>query len=300
MSAIHRAGLVLGLVGVLTTTGCLKLDFMFFPGVALDEYALPDNHIPEESLEQVSFETTEGEVIYGYWAYSDTYPTGTTVLYCHGNNANLDEYWDRVMLLWDRGYTVFVYDYPGYGMSTGTTTEEALFRSADEAHFHVMSRLAEATGLPADAATLGVIYYGWSLGSAPAVYLAAEVEEPAALITEAAMAGGQQFVDDSTGLALPSSFLTNMELDNLGRIPDVDAPKLFIHGEQDDYIAPYFSQMLHDASDLPKQLWFSETADHGNVVCDGATHDCVDAPEESYWAWSGVMESFLAEAMPDR
>ncbi len=296
MTAIHRAGLVLGLAVALASTGCLKLDFMFFPGVALDEYALPDNHIPEDRLEQVSFETAEGEIIYGYWAYSDTYPQGTTILYCHGNNANLDEYWDRVMLMWDRGYTVFVYDYPGYGLSTGTTTEEGLFRSADEAHFHVTSQLAADTGRPADAAALDVVYYGWSLGSAPAVYLAADVQEPVALITEAAMANGQAFVDDSTGLALPYTFLTNMNLDNLGRIPRVDAPKLLIHGEQDDYIAPYFSQMLYDAADQPKQLWFSETAEHGNVVCDGATHDCEDAPEESYWAWSGVMVSFLDEA----
>lgn len=299
MSAIRRVALVIGLGAVLASTGCIKLDFMFFPGVALDEYALPGNHIPGESLERVSFETTEGETIYGYWAFSDAYPDGTTVLYCHGNNANLDEYWDRVMLLWDRGYTVFVFDYPGYGMSTGTTTEGGLFRSADEAHFHVLDRLGDDTGTPGDAASLGVVYYGWSLGSAPAIYLAAEVDEPVALVTEAAMASGQAFVDDSTGLALPSTFLTNMEMDNIGRIPRVDAPKLFIHGEQDDYIAPYFSQMLYDASDTPRELWFSETADHGNVVCDGATDDCVDAPAESYWAWSGVLETFLGEASPE-
>ncbi len=285
---------------LLSATGCFNVDFMFFPGLALDEYTLPDNHIPEDRLELVSYASEDGETIYGYWAFSDQWGAATddVVLYCHGNHHNIDHYWPRVQLLWDEGYTVFTFDYPGYGMSTGETTETGLYTSTVGAHREVVSRLGGNPYGMGQAAGLRVVYYGYSLGSAPAVYLAAEHDEPAALVTEAALANGQAFVEDSTGTSLPATVVTTLELDNIGRIPQVDAPKLFMHGAQDDYIRAEFSELLYEAADAPKQLWLAPNADHGDVVCDGATHDCADAPDEAYDAWRGVFNGFVAEALP--
>jgi fermentation-respiration switch protein FrsA (DUF1100 family) len=300
---MRHATLVMLAVGLSCgAMGCFNVDFMFFPGLALDEYTLPDNHIPEDQLEQVSYDTDAGETIYGYWAFSDQWGLGVepedVVLYCHGNHHNIDHYWPRVQLLWDEGYTVFTFDYPGYGMSTGETTEDGLYRSAVGAHAEVIGRLGGDPDGMNQAAGLRVVYYGFSLGAGPAIYLAAEHDEPAALATEAAMANGQAFVEDSTGTSLPSSVLTTLELDNIGRIPRVDAPKLFMHGVQDDYIRAEFSELLYDAADTPKQLWLAPNADHGDVVCDGATHDCADAPDEAFDAWRGVFNDFVDEALP--
>jgi pimeloyl-ACP methyl ester carboxylesterase len=278
-------------------TGCLKLDFMFLPAVPLDEYILPDNHIPDHQLEEVFFYTSQDETIYGVWAFNEDAPA--TILYCHGNNANLDEYWDRVQLFWDEGYNVFVFDYPGYGKSTGEPTESGVYRASEESLRHVVSRLNTNPVEPDSAASLGIVYYGWSLGSAAAIYLAAEVEEPAVLFTEAAMAGTEALVEDSTTIALPASFIVTMELDSIGRIPEVTAPKVFMHGEQDDYIAPIFSEMLFEASVPPHDLWLSEDAAHGNVVCDGATDHCEDAPEDSYDVWRDWINDTIAATMPE-
>jgi len=292
MTGMRRILPLVALAVTLPLGGCFNVDFMFFPGEALDEYALPDNRIPEEQLEEVSFSTGGGETIYGIWAYGD--PDMPTILYSHGNHKHLDTYWDRVMLKWDMGYTVFVYDYPSYGKSTGEPTEEAIYRSATAAHEHVVGRLSTSAGGASTAADLGVIYYGFSLGSAPAIYQAAEVDEPAALITEAALASSQGFVEDSTRVALPASLLVTMELDNLGRIPKVQAPKMFMHGALDDYIGPHFSEILHDAADAPKDLWLAPTGVHGNMVCDGHSIDCIDAPDESYDEWRAAMGDFTS------
>ena len=293
MTALRRMFPLVVLGATLPLGGCFNVDFMFFPGEALDEYSLPDNRIPEEQLEEVSFSTGGGETIYGIWAYGD--PDMPTILYSHGNHKHLDTYWDRVMLKWDMGYTVFVYDYPSYGKSTGEPTEDAIYRSAPAAHEHVIGRLATSAGNDAKAADLGVIYYGFSLGSAPAIYQAAEVDEPAALLTEAALASSQGFVEDSTRVALPASLLVTMELDNVGRIPRVQAPKMFMHGAQDDYIGPHFSEILYDAADAPKELWLAPNGEHGNMVCDGYSNDCIDAPDESYDEWRAAMLAFTSE-----
>ncbi len=293
MRGLRRALAAFALCGALPLAGCFNVDFMFFPGEALEAYELPDNHIPDEQLEEVSFSTGGGETIFGIWAYNDA--SMPTILYSHGNHKHLDTYWDRVMLLWDMGYTVFIYDYPSYGKSTGEPTEDAIYRSATAAHDHVVERLASSAGGPARAAELGVVYYGFSLGTAPAIYQAAEVDEPAALVTEAALASSLGFVEDSTTIALPASLLVTMELDNVGRIPKVQAPKLFMHGARDDYIGPQFSQILHDASDAPKELWLAPDGEHGNMVCDGYSDDCVDAPDESYDDWREKLGGFVGE-----
>ncbi len=294
MTRWHITAMVLLATALATQTGCLRLDFLVFKGEELDAYELPDNDIPEANLEQVSFESDEGDTIYGYWAWSDDAERGDlTILYSHGNSRHLDAYWNRVMLKWHMGYTVFIYDYPSYGMSTGEASEASVLSSALAAHDHVVQRLADEHGGPATATGQDVLYYGWSLGSVPAIYVAADVEEPAALITEAALASGQAFVDDSAELGLPVSFFIDYELDNIGRIPGVTAPKLFTHGESDDFIASYFSDMLYDEAQSPREKWYSAGADHGNVVCDGATEACEGADDADYDAWRTAFDSFV-------
>ena len=273
-------------------SGCMKLDFMFFPGVELEAYELPDNHIPEGQLEQVSLESSDGNTIEGIWARVDGEATAT-FLYSHGNGQNIDHYWDRVQLLWDEGYDVFIYDYPGYGMSSGDPSEDSVYAAAIAAHDHVIERTASSDG--DTAVSLGVAYYGWSLGTAPTTYLAAEIEEPAALFLESPMACSQALVEDSMNMSMPAGYVIEMELDNVGRIAEIDAPKVLMHGIVDDYIGVYNSELLYDAADLPLFSWYPPTADHGNVVCDGETESCVGASDESHETWRNLVNGVVAE-----
>lgn len=289
-----RAMMLLAISAMAIQTGCLRLDFLVFDGEEIDEYELPDNDIPEANLEEVSFKSEEGDTIYGIWAWSDDVDRGDlTILYSHGNSQHIDRYWDRVMLKYHMGYTVFIYDYPGYGKSTGESTEAGVLASALGAHDHVVQTLADRNGGSANATVQDVIYYGWSLGSVPAIYMAADVEDPAALVTESALASGQALVDDSTEMGLPVSFFIDYELDNIGRIPGVTAPKLFSHGEVDDFIAFYFSDMLYDDSPDPREKWYSATANHGNVVCDGASDGCEGANDSDYEPWKTAFNDFV-------
>ncbi len=280
------------LVAVTATGGCMKLDFMFFPGVELDAYELPDNQIPEDLLEQISLESSDGNTIEGIWAHVDG-EAPATFLYSHGNGQNIDHYWDRVQLLWEEGYEVFIYDYPGYGMSTGDPSEDGVYAAAVAAHDHVIERTASADG--DTAISLGVAYYGWSLGTAPTTYLAAEIEEPAAMFLEAPMACSQALVEDSMNMAVPSGYVIEMELDNVGRIAEIDAPKVLMHGIEDDYIGVYNSELLYEAADLPLYSWYPTTADHGNVVCDGDAESCEGASDESYETWRNLVNGVVAE-----
>jgi fermentation-respiration switch protein FrsA (DUF1100 family) len=272
----------------LACSGCIKaVDGMWFTNEALEEYVWPQNEVPESSIELVELTGTalEGEeapILYGVWVYPCTdatpqdcpdYPEydpnhrETTILYLHGQDKHLVGHWDRVQILWRMGYTVFAVDYRGYGRSTGIPSEAAVYLDGRTALNHVLTRMMEPddTELPRPELSK-LVYYGRSLGSAIAIDLAAEFN-PTALVTESAIAGAQGFTDDATGLGLSSSILMSSEFDTIGKIPFVLAPKLIMHGIEDDFVRFEFSQLLYEAATEPKRLVAVAGADHGNVPC---------------------------------
>jgi uncharacterized protein len=95
------------------------------------------------------------------------------VLYFHGNRGNLQRWGNYAPDLTKNGFDVLMIDYRGYGKSTGSPSEEALYHDAE-----VVMAWAKSRGLSGK-----LIIYGRSLGSAVASHLAMEVQ-PDLLILE--------------------------------------------------------------------------------------------------------------------
>jgi len=302
----------------LICSGCINaLDGLWFTHEAIDEYVWPNNEVPEANIELVELTGTalpdeEAPTLYGVWAHpcGDANPQDCpeapeydpnnrdiTILYLHGQDRHLSAHWDRIQILWRMGFSIFAIDYRGYGRSTGSPSEEAIYLDARTALNHVLSRLAEpdAEELPRPELSR-LIYYGRSLGSAVAIDLAGEFN-PAALITESAIAGAQAFTDDATGLGLSSSFFMSSEFDTIARIPFVVAPKLMMHGTEDGFVRFEFSQLLFEAATEPKRLVAVAGADHGNVPCPGrdSSTDNIEDPCFASTGYVSEMASFTEE-----
>ena len=284
--------LVLPLLG-----GCLDLfEGLWFGPTTVDRYEWPNNEIPDEYLEPVALEGTavgdeeDAPTIWGVWAkqcldafvddcvdidhpFFNEANRAFPLLYFHGNGSNLQEYWDRVQMLWRMGFPVFAIDYRGFGMSTGAPTEAGIYADARTAYAHVIQRRVEADptlldaegGLPT-ARRANLWYYGWSLGSTAAIDLSVE-HQPRALITEAALASAQAFTDDALGIGISSSVMMDAEFDNVGKVPFILVPKLFTHGLDDDFVRSDFSTLLFDAAPEPKRIYMVPGAKHGSVPC---------------------------------
>ena len=54
-----------------------------------------------------------------HYVYAHRPDAAATVLFSHGTTWHLGRYWERAEALWERGLNVMIYDYPGYGRSTG-------------------------------------------------------------------------------------------------------------------------------------------------------------------------------------
>ena len=156
--------LILTLLG-LTLVSC-ALDSNLFNPKEIESYQMPGNIIPTNLIEEVTLDS-EGNKIFGIWISSNGERPGITILYCHGNKHNIDEYWDRVMLLHKLGVNVFIFDYQGFGKSEGEASEEALFADSEAALEYVKSK--------AEYHSDSLCFYGYSLGNVASIYLAAEI-----------------------------------------------------------------------------------------------------------------------------
>ena len=242
-----KNGIVLIIIA-LGFVSCLDLDpLLFNPNADITEYKLDDfegeleigvdAYQVADSLNTI-FTLGVGDAnenIYAvYIGDIDSIQLDTVILYLHGNSGHMDYYWTRAKLLANvhgqNNYGVLMIDYRGYGLSDGTPSESNVYEDSRAA----VQWLAD-NGLEDDR----FLIYGFSLGSAPACELTANgaALSPSKIMLESPFASVEVMVQDGSGLALPKSLFTNLEIDNAEEIKKIEQPLYWIHGVDDDFLA---------------------------------------------------------------
>lgn len=256
-------------------TGCFSLEPFYFMEEPLEKYLDPEymkenEHyrgiIPSELIAADSFQISSG-FIYGFWALhpgdtlSDTtmpFNQKATILYSHGNSGNINGYWDRVELLWEMGYRVYIYDYPGFGRSDGAPSSENCLESAKGALARLLAQKMVDTSK--------IVFYGYSLGGYMTTYLASDVLSPGVVILESAPASTRAFMKDSGLLGLPGGIVSGDDFDSEKRIANIGCPLLMMHGRNDSYVVfEHNALALWELANDPKDSFWVEGAGHGDV-----------------------------------
>ena len=168
------------------------------------------------------------------------------VVYLHGNDANLASrmnvlHYERLRAL---GVNVLAPEYRGYGGVVGVPSERGL--AEDASYWYEYLRTQKHVD------SRHIVIYGWSLGSAVAVTLAAHVQE-AAVILEGAPASvaaiGQQRYP-----IFPVRLLIHNPFESILRVGAIDAPKLFLHSPEDAVVPIGEGRRLFAAAAAPKQF----------------------------------------------
>ena len=289
------------LAALAAPTGCLNLDTFVYNNVKVDEYEWeakdpcdPDllgelavgaeehggpeatchaSLVPPESRVE-GFVDAEGVQIHYVFAHRPD--AVSTVLFSHGNRNHLGYYWDRAEILWEAGFNVLIYDYPGYGRSEGEPDEAGVYASAQ----------AVADLLPSlpDVDLDRVFLYGYSLGGGPNYELALRGSDgelpfrPRGVASDAAWCNLDTMANEATQVGLDASYVLSQQFDNCKKIGELspDIPVLINHGKKDGTVIFQNARFLRDAA-VADDLTFHPIA--------AAAHHDMPLVESAYWGW---------------
>ena len=253
-------------VGLALLLIIFQSSLVFYPEIDREVVATPSQvGLPYENLH---LETSDGVDLHGW--YIPAPQSRGTVLFLHGNAGNISHRLDSVRMFHRLGYSMLIFDYRGYGNSSGKPSERGTYRDAEAAWRY----LTEQRHIP----SCRIVLFGESLGGAVAAWLAA-LQKPAALV----IASGFTSVPD-LGQRLypyfPVRWLARIRYDAREYLRSVTAPVLIAHSPEDEIIPFELGRALFAAANSPKQ--FLELA--------GGHNDGFISMRES---WVRVLEDFL-------
>ena len=173
-----------------------------------------------------------------------------TILYIHGNAEDLGDIQPVLQQLQTIGFSVFAYDYRGYGTSQGKPSERNAYRDVDTAYEYLTQKLGV---LPER-----IIVYGRSVGAGSAVDLAAR-KPVAGLIMESAFTSAFRVV-------VPIPILPFDKFRNIDKIKRVNCPVLVMHGRVDEVVPFQHGQRLFAAASEPKLALWVDDASHNDFM----------------------------------
>jgi alpha-beta hydrolase superfamily lysophospholipase len=204
-------------------------------------------------------------VAIGYRLFPADDPTAPALLYFHGNGEIAADYDGVASLYTERGISLLVADYRGYGWSTGRPKSTALLGDARAVADAFPGLLGKAGLEPR-----GLFVMGRSLGSACAIDVAAQNESRwSGLIIESGFANAFALLA-RLGLRVKGTEGQEDGIDSLGKIARLSLPTLVIHGKRDILIPASEGVALHEACGSPdKRLLLIPRAGHNNLMAAG-------------------------------
>jgi fermentation-respiration switch protein FrsA (DUF1100 family) len=193
-----------------------------------------------------------------------------TLVFFYGNGDCLSQTSAEFHRFRSLGFNVLIPEYVGYGMSSGSPSENGCRATAEAAFDYLVSTRGVTPKR--------IISAGWSLGGAVAIDLASR-REVGGLIAFSTFTSG---VDMARRILpfLPVSLLLQHRFDSLDKIAKIRCPILIGHGRLDSIVPFRMGEKLAAAAGRPvATLWIDE-ADHNDFFAVGGGK--IDAAVEAF------------------
>jgi fermentation-respiration switch protein FrsA (DUF1100 family) len=192
--------------------------------------------------EWVTLEAADGARLSAWWVPADS-PRGV-ILFCHGNAGNISDRLDSIQIFNRLGLSLFIFDYRGYGKSTGRPSEEGTYQDA-EAAWNYLIRIRQEDPRK-------IVVFGRSLGGSIAARLS-QAHNPQALILESTFPS----LKDAARDRLPGLFVKLFVPDQyrtLQYVRRAHCPLLILCSREDAIIPFHNGEALYAAASEPKEF----------------------------------------------
>jgi len=190
----------------------------------------------------VNMATADGERLHGWWV---SVPDAKgTVLFFHGNAGNISQRINYLSMFKRLGYNTLLFDYRGYGQSSGVPSESGTYLDAQAGWRY----LTEIQNISPER----IILFGESLGGAVAAWLAAR-EKPGLLVLASTFTSVPNLAAQIYPF-LPVRWITRFHYNTLESLQSVTCPVFIAHSPEDEIIPFEHGQQLFQAASAPKQF----------------------------------------------
>lgn len=223
----------------------LRRTGMFFP----DRY--PTGRW-EHGGEDHWFTASDGVRLHAWW-FRATDPQAPVLIWFHGNAGNLTDRADMAEQLAQRGVSVFVFDYRGFGRSEGSTSESGAYRDSIAAFEYVRGKGGSR-----------IVLYGESIGGPYAAYVAKERKEHIRAVILENSFPSLKDLGNALYRPLPLGWTAPFAMRTTDWLNEAGAPVLVMHGTRDAVIPYALGKDLYDDLTVPKEL-FTSHAGHCEI-----------------------------------
>jgi len=248
---------------------------MFFAQrhVLFPRYMIPSPQPPDFKAQRIEpwwLETSFGKVEAWYLPPAAADKAAPAVIFGHGNGELID-YWPNELGRFSKmGVGLLLVEYPGYGRSAGSPSQESIAETFTLAYDRLTAR--------PDVDPARIVLFGRSLGGGAVCDLALK-RPSAALILMSCF----QSVSAFAYRYLAPAFLIRDSFDNLSAVRRYKGPVLVIHGNADEVVPFGHGQALHAA------------APNGKMIVYEAGHN--DCPPDWAVFWRDVEEFLKANGI---
>lgn len=207
--------------------------------------------------QRVRFKSEDGTRLDGHYFLAPR--SKGIIVFCHGNAGNLASRTQRMKSIQERfGYSVFVFDYRGYGRSEGKPTVSGVIADG-RAAIRQAAELANVN--PSE-----VIVMGRSLGGAVAAQLAKEFQSPK-LILESTFLSFREVARHHASIL--AGFARKTDLNTLEAVKDYEGQLLISHGNEDRVVPMSHGKKLFEAASQPKLFYEVQNGGHNDPMPEG-------------------------------
>jgi hypothetical protein len=236
----------------LSAFGCNGTRFIF--KASNDIVSTPDE--VGLAYEDVWF-TTQDDIKLHAWLLPGE-PDKPIVVFFHGNAANISYRVEILQYFHEMGFSVFIFDYRGFGRSYGhATSEEDLYLDSRGALNYLKSRGWSASRM---------IYYGRSMGAAASLQMGLEFP-PAVVVMEAPFTSMSDIAWHTAPVtyALIGWWAIRARFDNINKIEKLTTSVVILQGDKDHIVPVEMAERLYQRAKEPKAFYLIPEGGHSNL-----------------------------------